>query len=399
MAARTDPPDRLALVLDEVDRARREARWLPQDPQDRRRRWERAPSADRTGRSARGASHDVDNLTEGDKAHVLTEAGEHGGPGYRHAASRRSVRPAELPMTRRERRAATALDDGRADDRLGGLRPSTPLVRPRRTLAEVVVAPGRAAVLGLVVMLVAVSLVLGGRLAWMRATSAPEPIAAPTGATAGTAAGAPNNDSDDHPDDSSRGSGRSRAGEPAGAGASGRTATPAAAGPEAQAAPAATVYVHVVGQVRRPGVVSVPAAARVRDAVAAAGGALQGADLGALNLARPVADGEQVRVPKPGEEVAPQTPPAAAAGTTGPISPGGSSSVPGVAPSGAAGPVDLNAADLAALDALPGIGPVLAQRIIQFRTENGPFSAVEELGEVSGIGDRVLERLRPLVTV
>lgn len=264
-------------------------------------------------------------------------------------------------------------------------------------------APGRAAVLGLVVMLVAVSLVLGGRLAWMRATSAPEPISASTGGTAGPTAGAPNNDSDV----SSRGSGRSRTGEPATAGASGRTATqaaagssmPVAAGPEAQASPAATVYVHVVGQVRSPGVVSVPAAARVRDAVAAAGGALQGADLGALNLARPVTDGEQVRVPKPGEEVAPQTPPAPATGTAGPISPTGASSAPGAAPSAAAGPVDLNAADLAALDALPGIGPVLAQRIIQFRTDNGPFSAVEELGEVSGIGDRVLERLRPLVTV
>lgn len=269
-------------------------------------------------------------------------------------------------------------------------------------------APGRAAVLGLVVMLVAVSLVLGGRLAWMRATSAPEPIAAPPGRRTGLAAGAPDGRSDDTPGDHGRAPGRSGTRESATAGASGRRSTsaaagssvPVAAGPDAQAAPAATVYVHVVGQVRRPGVVSVPAAARVRDAVAAAGGALQGADLGALNLARPVTDGEQVRVPKPGEEVPRHTPPAAAAGTNGPISPGGSSpAAPGAAPSAASGPVDLNAADLAALDALPGIGPVLAQRIIQFRTDNGPFSAVEELGEVSGIGERVLERLRPLVTV
>ena len=141
------------------------------------------------------------------------------------------------------------------------------------------------------------------------------------------------------------------------------------------------VVVHVVGQVVTPGLVTVAADARVADALDAAGGATAEADLAALNLARTVTDGEQIVVPRPGEAVpdAGSAPPAA--GTS------------------ADGTVDLNTADAAALDALPGIGPVLAERIVAWREENGPFTTVDELGEVSGIGPAVLADVRDLVRV
>jgi len=143
------------------------------------------------------------------------------------------------------------------------------------------------------------------------------------------------------------------------------------------------VLVHVVGQVRHPGVVRLPVGARVEQALAAAGGATSKADLARVNLARPVVDGEQIVVPKPGEAMT------GAAGVAG--------GPPGTA--SAAAPVDLNTAGLAELDTLPGVGPVLAQRILDWRQKNGRFSTIDELGEVSGIGEKVLENVRPLVRV
>lgn len=173
-------------------------------------------------------------------------------------------------------------------------------------------------------------------------------------------------------------------------------ASPPAATPGTAASAAASsavaspgVLVHVVGQVRRPGVVRLPAGARVQDAVRAAGGATRRADLAAVNLARPVVDGEQVVVPRPGEATVPAA--------SGAQAPGSAVGAPSAAAAG--GPVDLNAATPEQLDALPGIGPVLAGRIVDFRTEHGRFSSVDELSDVSGIGDAVLERLRPLVRV
>jgi competence protein ComEA len=157
-------------------------------------------------------------------------------------------------------------------------------------------------------------------------------------------------------------------------------ATDGAAGaPDASAAAeaaAAQVVVHVVGAVAAPGVLRMPAGSRVVDALAAAGGATPDADLAALNLARVLVDGEQVVVPRPGEAAA--------------VAPSGAGVAPGL--------VDLNSADVAALDALPGIGPVLAARIVEHRDER-PFAAVDELGDVAGIGPTLLERLRPLVRV
>jgi competence protein ComEA len=154
--------------------------------------------------------------------------------------------------------------------------------------------------------------------------------------------------------------------------------------PGSAAAGAGIVLVHVVGQVRHPGVVRLPAGARVEQALEAAGGATAKADLVRVNLARPVVDGEQIVVPKPGEAMT------GAAGVVG----GAAGSA-----AGPAAPVDLNTAGLAELDTLPGVGPVLAQRILDWRSQNGRFSTVDELGEVSGIGDKVLENLRPLVRV
>ncbi len=144
------------------------------------------------------------------------------------------------------------------------------------------------------------------------------------------------------------------------------------------------VVVHVVGAVRHPGLVRLAAGSRVADAVRAAGGATDRARTASVNLARPLVDGEQVVVQRRG------TGPAVIAA---PVA-GAAAAVPG--PSA---PVDLNGATLEALDGLPGIGPVLAQRVLDWRTAHGRFSAVDELGEVSGIGEATLSDLRPLVTL
>ncbi len=148
------------------------------------------------------------------------------------------------------------------------------------------------------------------------------------------------------------------------------------------AAPAAAeLTVDVAGKVRRPGIAVLPSGSRVVDALEAAGGARRGVDLTSLNLARPLVDGEQILV---GVRA-----PAGVPATVG--APGGS------APTGAL--VDLNTADAALLDTLPGVGPVTAGAIISWRDEHGGFSAVEELLEVDGIGDATLAELAPHVTI
>jgi len=147
--------------------------------------------------------------------------------------------------------------------------------------------------------------------------------------------------------------------------------------------------VHVVGQVRHPGVLQLPAGSRVADAVERAGGATTHADLSAINLARPLVDGEQVRVPRPGDVVGPQ----------GPAAPGGAESGASGSDGGGTGLVNLNTASQAELEELPGVGPVLAQRILDWRAQHGRFTTVDELGEVSGVGEKTFAQLQPKVTV
>lgn len=153
------------------------------------------------------------------------------------------------------------------------------------------------------------------------------------------------------------------------------------------------LVVHVVGAVNEPGIVTLAPGARVQDALDAAGGPLPEADLGRVNLARLVTDGEQIPVPLPGETLTPATDPAS--GPAQPPAGGGAGSTAGAATA----VVNINTATAAELDTLPGIGPVLAERIVAWRTENGPFLTVDDLGEVSGIGDKVLADVRPLVAV
>lgn len=162
------------------------------------------------------------------------------------------------------------------------------------------------------------------------------------------------------------------------------------AGPSAAATSAgAEIVVSVVGTVAKPGLVTLPAGARVADALAAAGGVLPGVDTTALNLARRLTDGEQIAVGVPAAEQ-PAPPPA-----DGPPANTAGAALGGV-PSG---PVDLNAATLADLDTLPGIGPVIAQRILDYREANGPFQSTDQLQEVSGIGPATFAKLADLVTV
>ncbi|MDF8265252.1 helix-hairpin-helix domain-containing protein [Luteipulveratus flavus] len=315
--AASPPPDRLAAVLGEVDRARRGG-WVPQESTVSDERPRRRPS---TG-SRRDTSASV---TAADRA------------GHR----------------------------GGEPDRV---RPYAPLIRTPSSLQGAQVGTSRLALVGVLMLVAAAVVVLGGRMMWVRAMAEPHPARGPLPVATSTPSGIATS------------SARTRV----------PGVAPAAAGPTSAAT---SLLVHVVGQVRQPGVVRLTAGARVQDAVRAAGGTTGTADLARVNLARPVVDGEQVVIPRPGEQVDPvQGPPAATGLPTAAGGTGGTAAAVGA-------PVDLNAADETALDALPGVGPVIAQRIVQWRTDNGRFSTVEELSEVSGIGDKLMEKLRPLVRV
>jgi len=150
--------------------------------------------------------------------------------------------------------------------------------------------------------------------------------------------------------------------------------------PSAPPGEAHEVVISVVGRVARPGLIRLADGTRVADALAAVGGALPGTDLMGLNIARRLSDGEQLLVgvaPPPGQPV--DSP---ASGTAG-----------------RSGPIDLNAATLEQLDGLPGVGTVTAQRIVDWRTAHGHFTSVDQLREVSGIGQARLNQLKKLVRV
>ncbi len=240
--------------------------------------------------------------------------------------------------------------------------------------------PGRAALVGVVIVVALAAAVFGLRVAWASSAGSGTVIAPGGGSRAGpsaVSAGAV-------PVGVSGSGGTASAGTPLGGTPPAGAASPSSPG---ASPPVGVVVVHVVGRVRHPGVRQLPAGSRVADAVEAAGGTTGKADLSALNLARVLVDGEQVRVPAVGDPVAPVPLPG----------PGG---VGGAGSGGVAGaPVSLNSADLAALDTLPGVGPVLAQRILDWRTAHGRFTSIDELGEVSGIGEKLLAQLSPLVTL
>ena len=161
-------------------------------------------------------------------------------------------------------------------------------------------------------------------------------------------------------------------------------ATPVAAPSSTASAAGGGLVVDVEGAVRSPGVYTLPAGSRVIDALRAAGGAGPGADVRSINLARPIGDGERVYIPRKGEAPAPD-----AAGGSGGGSSGG----------GGDGKVNLNTASESELESLPGIGQVLAQRIVDYRTQHGPYRDVKDLLKVEGIGQKKFDSLKDYVTV
>ncbi|MFP5314544.1 MAG: helix-hairpin-helix domain-containing protein, partial [Actinomycetes bacterium] len=165
-------------------------------------------------------------------------------------------------------------------------------------------------------------------------------------------------------------------GEPAGKGEAG-----GGAGEGTPASGAGTVVVHVAGAVHAPGVVEAAAGSRVFEVLERAGGALPEADLSAVNLAAAVLDGQQILVPRIGE----------------PLPPPDAGTAPAAGTAGA--PVNINTAGATDLEVLPRVGPVLAERIVQWRAEHGSFARPEDLDAVPGIGPAMLEALLPLVTV
>ena len=253
--------------------------------------------------------------------------------------------------------------------------PEEPVRRPRR----LAIAPRAAVVAGCVLLILAAVLALRAVLASTGAGGEADPAAA-AGASASI---------------------RSPAAGPATAPATGVSPGPAtgpggptAAGPSGGAG---AVVVHVTGAVTRPGVVTLKAGSRVTDAVNAAGGAAPEADTEQLNLARVLTDGEQIRVPRIGEvlpDPAPQP-----TGPTGGAGPQTGTATGGTGGGSASGTVNINTASASELEKLPGIGPALAQRIVEYRDSHGPFASVDALTDVPGIGKAKLEALREQATV
>lgn len=187
----------------------------------------------------------------------------------------------------------------------------------------------------------------------------------------------------------------------ASAGAVGPSAPTGSSGPAAEVS-ITQVVVHIAGAVRSPGVYRLRPDARLEDAVAAAGGLSSSADTNRVNLAERVADGSRWYVPKRGETSIPQVEePSGQTATAG--GPGGTNAASGpgsgVAGEGTTGPINLNTADQATLETLPGVGPATAAAIINFREREGPLTSVDQLLDVPGIGTSKLEQIAPNATV
>ena len=248
--------------------------------------------------------------------------------------------------------------------------PEEPVRRPRR----LAIAPRAAIIAGSALLILALALALRAVLVSTGAGS----HAAPAAAGASTAMGSP-----------PTGTATAPAMRPATA-----PTTGSEAGPGGLSATSGSIVVHVIGAVSRPGVVTLPPGSRVTDAINAVGGASAEADTQQLNLARVLSDGEQIRVPRIGEvlpDPAPQP-----GGATAP----GARTAPGKSgDGGASGTVNINTASASELEKLPGIGPALAQRIVEYRDSHGPFASVDSLTDVPGIGKAKLEGLREQATV
>lgn len=297
---------------------------------------------------------------------------------------------------------------------------------------------------GSAVMVLVVAVAAWWAVTWLMRPSAPDSVPVDAHGVIGSAeegpgADAPGTDgtadgrNDAHGDRAGEGDGPSSGDRGAGAadrnGASGAEKGAAAGDEEGDPAAAPRVRVHVIGEVRSPGVVTVPADARTADAIAAAGGTTRAAEAERINLAAPLIDGQQVlvpgdqtteeqlesvqaqahAVPGTGPDKDPRLNSAHGAGSAGGAADAEAGGVGGSAGadqaqdgqdvgSGSAGAVDLNTADSTALQTLPGVGPATAEKIIAHREQVGPFQSLTDLDAVSGIGPATLERLAPLVT-
>ena len=169
---------------------------------------------------------------------------------------------------------------------------------------------------------------------------------------------------------------------------------PASAAAAASPSAAADVVVYVCGAVKSPGVVRVPADARVADALALAGGPGARAELDGVNLAAKVVDGQQIMVPERAAIAA-----AGSASAAGSSAAGGSASAAGASATAPGAPVNINTASLEELDSLDGVGPATAQKIIDYRTASGPFKVVDDIKNVSGIGDAKFAAMKDNITV
>jgi competence protein ComEA len=181
------------------------------------------------------------------------------------------------------------------------------------------------------------------------------------------------------PGSGSSGSGPSSSGSSSSAASA--SASPGATGSATATGAGAQLVVDVVGKVAHPGVYRLAPGSRIDDALRAAGGALTGVDLSTLNLAQPISDGQQIAVGVAGAPA------------------GGAGEASGTGADGSSSPVNLNTATADQLDTLPGVGPVLAQRIVAWRAAHGKFTSIDQLREVSGIGPAKFDDLRPLVSV
>ncbi|ROQ69000.1 competence protein ComEA [Streptomyces sp. 840.1] len=299
-------------------------------------------------------------------------AGGYGPPGARHAVARHAVGtdlgPAPAPATTQSRAdnvVETAASDppvepapSRAPE--GWWARTVPALRERLPMwVQLRCGLEPRALAALAVVLVAAA-VFAGMHFW---SASPEGVRAPDPVSAAGHAPVPQGDAAPATDGS--GTPEPSPGSPAVAGAGGR------------------IVVDVSGKVRRPGIHRLPSGSRVTDALEAAGGVRPGVDLDGLNRARVLVDGEQILVGVP--------PGTVAAGGTGGAGPGPT------ATGATTGPVSLNSATADQLETLPGVGPVLAQHIVDYRAQHGGFRSVDELREVTGIGDRRFADLQPLV--